>query len=118
MKRTTKTLAALLLALVMIACAALPAFAENAYAPYEGEAVSFIKADGSPFGMFTAQEGTTAALDGDKVVIHYVPKNTTVYNALHLGPIDDAELTRDVSFNADGSFDITLPKDKCGFAIP
>ena len=84
---------------------------------YDGDAVNFVKEDGSSFGMFEAQEGTTAALDGDNVVIHYVPKNKTVYNAIHFGPITDAELTKDVSFNEDGTFDITLSKDKCGTLI-
>ncbi len=84
---------------------------------YSGDSVNFIKADGSAFGMLAAQEGTTAALDGDNVVIHYVPKNTTVYNAIHFGPITDAELTKDVSFNTDGTFDITLSKDRCGTLI-
>ena len=118
MKTTSKKLFALLLAVAMIACTALPVFAEDANLPYDGDAVSFIKADGSPFGMFTAQEGTTAVLKGGKVVIHYVPKNTTVYNALHWGKIDDAELTRDVEFNEDGTFDLTLSKDVCGTAVP
>ena len=45
--------------------------------------------------------------------IHYVPKNTTVYNALHWGAIDE-ELTKDVLFNEDGSFDLTVSADKCG----
>ena len=84
---------------------------------YSGDSVNFVKADGSAFGMVAAQEGTTAALDGDNVVIHYVPKNTTVYNAIHFGPITDTELTKDVSFNADGTFDITLSKDRCGTLI-
>ena len=84
---------------------------------YDGDAVNFVKEDGSSFGMFEAQEGTTAALDGDNVVIHYVPKNKTVYNAIHFGPITDAELTKDVSFNTDGTFDITLSKDRCGTLI-
>ncbi|MBQ1675750.1 MAG: hypothetical protein II069_06945, partial [Oscillospiraceae bacterium] len=80
--------------------------------------VNFIKEDGEGFGMFTAQEGTTCVINGDNVVIHYVPKNTTVYGWLHFGGIADAELTKDVTFNADGTFDITLSKDKCGWALP
>ena len=68
--------------------------------------------------MFAPQEGTSAALNGDNVVIHFVPKNTTVYNGIHWGPIDDAQLTRDLAFNADGTFDITLPKTSCGKALP
>ncbi len=85
---------------------------------YEGDAVNFIKDDGSQFGMFTPQEGTTCVINGDNVEIHYVPKNTTVYCAIHWGAIDDEELTRDVVFNEDGTFDITLDKSNCGMAIP
>jgi len=92
---------------------AAKAAAEGAY---DGETVSFVKADGSAFGMFTAQEGTTAVLEGENVRIHYVPKNTTVYNALHWGAIDE-ELTKDVLFNEDGSFDLTVSADKCGTLI-
>ncbi len=87
--------------------------------PYSGSDVTFVKKDGeSSFGMFAPQAGTTAALSGDNVVIHYVPKNTTIYGWLHWGAIDDAELTKDVTFNTDGSFDITLSKDKCGKLLP
>lgn len=85
---------------------------------YTGEAVTFLKADGSDFGMFTPQEGTTADLKGEMVIIHYVPKNTTVYNAIHWGTIEDAELTPDLVFNEDGTFDITFPKAMCGRLIP
>ena len=84
---------------------------------YEGDAVDFIKADGSGFGMFAPQEGTTCVINGDNVVIHYVPNNKTVYNALHWGAITDT-LTADVAFAADGTFDITLPKINCGKALP
>ncbi len=117
MKTISKKLLTLVLAVVMITALAVPALAADSLS-YDGDSVDFIKADGSQFGMFTPQEGTTAVLDGDNVAIHYVPKNTTVYNALHFGPISDTELTKDVAFNEDGSFDITLSKDKCGTAIP
>ena len=85
---------------------------------YEGDAMTFVKADGSGFGMFAPQEGTTAELKDGMVVIHYVPKNTTVYNAIHWGTIGDAELTKDLLFNEDGTFDITLPAAMCGKLIP
>ncbi len=96
----------------------LTAAEEDDTLTYEGFAVTFIKDDGSAFGMFEPQEGTTRAIDGDNVVIHYVPKNKTVYNALHWGAITDEELTKDVTFAADGTFDITLPKTNCGKALP
>ena len=91
---------------------------EAAPFPYDGAEVNFIKEDGAQFGMFTPQEGTTCVIDGNNVVIHYVPKNTTVYGALHFGSITDEELTADVTFNEDGSFDITRPKADCGMAYP
>jgi len=117
MKKNSRKLLSLLLTVIMIASLAVTALAAESFA-YDGDDVAFIKADGSGFGMFAAQDGTTAAIDGDNVVIHYVPKNTTVYNAIHWGAIDDAELTKDLSFNEDGTFDITLPKTECGKAIP
>ncbi len=124
MKNISKKLFTLLLAVVMVAGFAVPAFAEAAplliaSAPYTGESVNFVKADGETgFGMFAPQEGTTAKLEGDSVVIHYVPKNKTVYNGLHWGEITDAALTKDVAFNEDGSFDLTVSKDKCASLIP
>ena len=117
MKKNSRKLLSLLLTVIMIASLAVTALAAESFA-YDGDEVTFIKEDGSGFGMFTAQEGTTAVLVGDNVVIHYVPKNTTVYNAIHWGAIDDAELTSDLAFNKDGTFDITLPKTECGKAIP
>ena len=117
MIKNTRRLLSLLLAVMMIASLTVTALAAESFA-YDGDEVTFIKEDGSAFGMFTAQEGTTAVIAGDNVVIHYVPKNTTVYNAIHWGAIDDAELTSDLAFNGDGTFDITLPKTECGKAIP
>ncbi len=117
MKKISRKLLSLLLIAVMIASLAVTALAAGSFA-YSGDDVAFIKEDGSAFGMFTAQDGTSAAVEGDNVVIHFVPKNTTVYNAIHWGAIDDAELTKDLAFNEDGTFDITLPKTECGKAIP
>lgn len=120
MKKTRSRLMALLLALVMALSCVTPALAEEKLEPipYDGETVNFIKADGAGFGMFTPQEGTTAVINGDNVVIHYVPKNTTVYNAIHWGAITDSELTADLAFNEDGTFDITLAKENCGKGLP
>ncbi|MBR6311462.1 MAG: S-layer homology domain-containing protein [Oscillospiraceae bacterium] len=117
MKSNTRRFTAILLAVLMLAALAVPALALDAI-DYDGDEVTFIKEDGSAFGMFAPQEGTTCAIDGDNVVIHYVPKNKTVYNGIHFGAIDDAELTKDVEFAEDGTFDITLPKTDCGKAIP
>ncbi len=120
MKKTSNKLLALLMALVMALSCVTPVLAAETVEPfaYDGEEINFIKDDGAGFGMFTPQEGTTAVINGDNVVIHYVPKNKTVYNGIHWGGIADGELTRDVTFNEDGTFDVTLPKDKCGWAIP
>ena len=96
---------------------AVSALADGDTFAYEGDEVTFIKADGSGFGMFTPQEGTTCAIEGDNVVIHIVPKNTTVYGAIHWGKITDENLSADLAFNEDGTFDITLGKDNCGTAI-
>ena len=77
---------------------------ENPVEPFEynGDTVNFIKEDGAGLGMLAPQEGTAAQIDGSNVVIHYVPKNTTVYNALYYGPITDT-LSADVTFNSDGA---------------
>ncbi len=123
MKNSGRKLLTLLLAILMIlSCMTAAIAAEDGATPaeafdYDGDEVSFIKDDGSPFGMFAPQEGTTCVIDGNNVVIHFVPKNTTVYGSLHFGSIYD-ELTADVTFNEDGSFDISLPKANCGKAIP
>ena len=115
---STKAVLALVLALVMALACAAPGLAAETSVPYEGDSVNFIKEDGSQFGMFTPQDGTTVKLDVDTIAIHFVPKNTTVYNGIHFGFIDDAELTADVAANEDGSFDITLSADKAGTCIP
>ncbi len=95
------------------------AAAEISKFEYTGETVTFIKKNGDAFGMFTAQEGTTCKLDGDKVVIHYEPKNKTTYVALHLGTIYDEELSKDIVFDGNGNFDLELDASEyAGFASP
>ena len=86
---------------------------------YDGDALAFYKEDlSSAFGMLTPQEGSTCEIDGDNVVIHIIPKNTTVYNSWHWGAITD-ELTKDVTFNEDGTIDLKLAAaDYCGYASP
>ncbi len=84
--------------------------------PYDGDDITFVKSDlETVFGMFKPQDGITCTIEGDEIKIHYVPKNTTIYNAFHWGAIED-ELTPDVTFNNDGTMDITVSKDYCGFA--
>ena len=63
----------LALALVMALACAAPGFAvdeEDSFTlPYDGDEVNFIKADGSQFGMFTPQDGTTVALQDGEIAI-------------------------------------------------
>ena len=68
--------------------------------------------------MWTPQNGTYWYIDGDDVVIHIEPKNKTTYGYMHWGAIDDADLSKDVTLNADGSIDITVDKSYCGYAHP
>ena len=123
-KMKVKKILALILALAMALSVNVPVFAESASAEkfaYSGEEVNFIDKDGKQFGMFTPLEGTAAVIEGSNVVIHYLPKNTTVYNGLHWGSKDDSELTRaeNVNFNKNGSIDITLPSEgNAGYALP
>lgn len=119
MKHATCKLMALALALVLAVGAIVPAFATDSVQAYTytGDTVTILKDDGSTLGMMAPQEGTTAAISGDNVVIHYIPSKAT-YTALHWGSKGDATLTKDVSANADSSFDITLSKTLCGTAIP
>ena len=110
-------LLSLLLALVLLLACAVPVLADDGTLPYDGDKVTCMRADGKEMGKLAAGDGTTAAIDGDNVVIHYVPKDISDFVALHWGLIDDAELTRDVEA-ADGCFEITLPAAKCGTLVP
>lgn len=88
---------------------------------YDGDSVSFVKKDGSNFGMYAAQEGTSVAVEGDNVVITYKPKNKTTYPSFYLGGDIADNGTWDESahyFMEDGSYSITLPKSYCGYAWP
>ncbi|MBR3263601.1 MAG: hypothetical protein IKF93_10845 [Lachnospiraceae bacterium] len=88
--------------------------------PYYGDKVFFVKsslADADEFGMWRIQEGTTVKLDGDNVLIHIVPKNITTYGWMHWGGTNE-ELTKDVALNEDGTIDLVLSTDYCGYAHP
>ena len=115
-----------MLALMMVFCVfPIRVFAEDTSEeskkiPYEGDVLGFYKEDlTSAFGMLSPQQsGSSCELKGDKVVIHIVPKNTTVYNALHWGYITE-ELTPDVKFSEDGTIDMELSAEEyCGYAHP
>ncbi len=130
MRSKIKRITAMILAVVMVFIAApvMPG-SNTVYAdttaniPYDGDDVNAIKADGDGFGMFTPQEGTTCMLDGDNVVIHYVPKNTTTYKGFIWGEISDVPNATDETVQPgvdvelkNGAFDVTLPKSYCGTA--
>ena len=85
---------------------------------YEGDAINFIKEDGSTFGMFAPQEGTAAVVDGDTVTITYVPKNTTVYAGFYLSTLITDEAPDEANYFAlaDGKYTFTLSTDYCGKA--
>ena len=86
---------------------------------YSGNDLAFVKNDDalSPLGMLAPQAGSTCTIDGDNVVLHIVPKNTTTYVALYYGSIFDDSFKQDVKLT-DGAYDITLPKTNCGKALP
>ena len=130
MRSKIKRITAMILAVVMVLIAApvMPG-SNTVYAdttaniPYDGNDVNAIKADGSGYGMFTPQEGTTCMLDGDNVLLHYVPKNTTTYKGFIWGEISDVPNATDETVQPgvdvelkNGAFDVTLPKSYCGTA--
>lgn len=125
-KKSWAILLTFVVAFTMMFAVNLTAFAEDEVTPFEyaGQEVNFIKADGSQFGMFTPQEGTTAEIKDGKVVIHLVPKNTTVYAGFVYGAFDavskdeEVQPALDVEANEDGTLDIELALDDCGKAFP
>lgn len=111
------------LMLPMIVAAPAKAAGTDDYIDYTGDVVTFTQADGSEFGMFRPQEGTTIAIDGDNVVIHYIPNNKTVYKWIHWGKIDNLAFPYEVKqddfvINEDGTMDFSLPKTVCGHGLP
>lgn len=86
---------------------------------YDGTTVQFIKEDGSAFGMWTPQEGSTYTYsDSDgKIHLSIIPKNTTVYGWIHWGRINE-ELTKDVTLESDGTIVLELGTEYCGWAVP
>ena len=103
--------------LLLMAAVPVKAAGTEDYIDYSGTEVNFIKADGDAFGMFAAQDGTTCMVVDENVVIHYVPKNTTVYAGIHWGMIEDENLDINVALE-NGAMDITLPKSVCGKGLP
>ena len=88
--------------------------------PYEGGKTFFVKAslaDKDEFGMWRVKEGSYTKLEGNDIVIHIVPNNTTTYGWMYWGGIYE-DLTKDVTLNANGTIDITVPKEKGGYAYP
>ncbi|MCR4805956.1 MAG: S-layer homology domain-containing protein, partial [Clostridia bacterium] len=88
---------------------------------YEGDVVSFIKADSSAFGMFAPQDGSTFYVNGDVVEMHIIPKNTTVYRGFYYGDIDDFDTLKENEVDvvlAEGAMDFTVSVENCGKALP
>ena len=83
---------------------------------YEGSDFAVIKRDGSAFGMWTPQEGSTYSYSDGKIAIIIIPKNTTVYGWMHWGGINE-ELTKDVTLD-DGKIILNLDSDMAGWAHP
>ena len=126
MRSKIKRITAMILAVVMvlIAVPVMPG-SSTVYAdevpsfPYDGGTITAIAENGDSFGMFSPQDGTTCVLDGDTVLVHYIPKNTTVYGGFIWGGIGSVEGKTvddcDVKL-IDGAFDFTLTKAECGKA--
>ena len=123
MKRKSYRLLSLLLAALLV-IGLLPAMAFAALADgeaYDGDEVTLLYIDKSgkeaDFGMLRRQEGSTCRIEGDKVVIHYVPnpKGVDVYGGLHWGTADDTITADSIDVAIkDGVLDITLDKSACG----
>lgn len=122
MKSKKNLMKVVLLSMIFVlTLAAVPGFADAAAFDYTGAAVNFIKEDGSGFGMLAPQEGTTCTVEGDNVVIHLVPKNTTTYGGFTFGTNEafDAGEIKSIDYQIkDGALDLTLPKSYCGKATP
>ena len=93
---------------------------------YEGEKLFFSKTldDEGIFGMWRPQEGTSAKLVGDEIVIHFVPNNKKTYVGFQWAGIEEVptdESTQpdvDVAINSDGSFDFTVKAYFSGQGLP
>ena len=84
--------------------------------PYDGNEVTFQKADGSAFGMWAPQEGTEYQFEGEDLIVHIVPKNVKTYGWIHWGLTSDEKLTQDYKLNSDGTMDLTLNAEEyCGY---
>ncbi|MBR3241863.1 MAG: hypothetical protein IKF90_04075, partial [Parasporobacterium sp.] len=85
---------------------------------YNGDSIAFIKEDGSGFGMYAAQDGTTAVLSENEVKITYLPKSTTVYLGFYYGDIRLSDDWVDYIELKDDKFEFTVSREKCGKAWP
>ena len=91
---------------------------------YDGDSVAFIKADGSAFGMWAAQDGTTVEYKDGKVVVNYVPKNKTVYAGFYLNAdiSDSTTWSTDsgkwFAVSEDGSLSFEIDAGYAGKALP
>lgn len=116
-----KSIVRVLLAIMIIVMAmSASAFAEGETddrIAYDGDEITFIKADGSGFGMWAPQPGTNIIRKYGKVYISIVPKNTTIYSGMHWGKTTDTDLTIDEALT-DGRLTMIVDEDMCGYAHP
>ena len=128
MKKRLLSLLLIALMLVSLMPAAAMAAEDESSVPaaldYAGDALAFIKEDGSAMGMLAAQPGTTAKLseDGNSVEVVLYPKNVTTYAGFYLNAsFSDSETWKEENYypaSDDGIYTISLSKDLCGKATP
>ena len=119
MKKRYSIMLIIVMLLIMLMSMGASVFADETDGSfsYDGDAVTFIKEDGSAFGMWAPQEGTTIVRKNGQVYISIVPKNTTTYKGMHWGKITDTDLTIDVSLTG-GRLTMVVNEDMCGYAYP
>ena len=90
---------------------------------YSGSDFTFIKEDGTAFGMFAPQDGTGLAFQNEsgKIKVTFLPKNKTTYKGFYLNtainnlPSDEKNLEK---ADADGNYSFDLNPSYCGKAWP
>ena len=115
MKNKTNKILAFILVLILAFSGLVTALAADGDS-YTGDTVTILKEDGNENGMFVPQDGTTAQIDGEDVLIHFVAKPDTSYTILHIGSIADENLSEGFVLT-DGAYEISLKKTKCGTQV-
>ena len=124
MKQGFKKALVMLLSVAMVfTFMAMPVYADDGAGgtsedviTYDGDIVSFVKDDGSNFGMYTRLEGSAEVLNGNNVEIYYLPKTTTTYTSLYWGYINDENRTPN-EFIKDGAYKLVVDSSKCGTMV-